>query len=47
MLSLVIANPDKAICPGSLAQVKIKCRWQSGAWWVWRTVNDTFDLGLM
>jgi putative peptide zinc metalloprotease protein len=41
------ADKDKAICPGSLAQVKINCRWRSAAWWVWRTVNDTFDLGLM
>ncbi|HEX5271687.1 MAG TPA: biotin/lipoyl-binding protein, partial [Gemmataceae bacterium] len=47
MLSLAIKDPDKAIVPGSMAKVKIECRWQSGAWWVWRTVNDTFDLGLM
>jgi len=47
MLSIAIVNPDKAICPGSLGQVKINCRWQSAAWWVWRTVNDTFDLGAM
>jgi putative peptide zinc metalloprotease protein len=42
-----IVEPDRAIVPGSLAQVKVHCRWRSGAWWVWRTVNDTFDLGLM
>jgi putative peptide zinc metalloprotease protein len=47
LLSLGIKDPDKAIVPGSMAKVKIDCRWQSCAWWVWRTVNDTFDLGLM
>jgi putative peptide zinc metalloprotease protein len=47
LLSIAIKDPDGAICPGSYAQVKIECRWRSAAWWVWRTVNDTFDLGLM
>jgi putative peptide zinc metalloprotease protein len=49
VLSIAIDNPqnDKAIVPGSMGQVKIECRWRSAAWWVWRTVNDTFDLGLM
>jgi putative peptide zinc metalloprotease protein len=47
VLSIAIDDPDKAICPGSMGQVKIECRWRSAAWWVWRTVNDTFDLGLM
>jgi putative peptide zinc metalloprotease protein len=47
LISVAIKEPDKAIVPGSMAKVKIECRWQSGAWWVWRTVNDTFDLGLM
>jgi hypothetical protein len=30
-----------------MAQVKIHCRWRSGAWWAWRTISSTFDLGLM
>jgi putative peptide zinc metalloprotease protein len=47
MATVEIIDPDKAICPGSLAQVKVHCRWRSGAWWVWRTINDTFDLKLM
>jgi putative peptide zinc metalloprotease protein len=47
LLIIAIDAPDGAICPGSLGKVKIECRWQSAAWWVWRTVNDTFDLGLM
>jgi putative peptide zinc metalloprotease protein len=47
LLSIDIEDPDKAICPGSLGQAKIECRWRSAAWWVWRKFNDTFDLGLM
>jgi putative peptide zinc metalloprotease protein len=47
LLSVAIKDPDQAIVPGSMAKVKIDCSWRSGAWWVWRTVNDTFDLGLM
>lgn len=38
---------DSAMCPGTLAQVKIHCRWRTAAWWVWRTLSSTFDLGLM
>jgi putative peptide zinc metalloprotease protein len=37
---------DRAISPGTLGQVKIHCRYRSGAWWVWRTLSSTFDLGL-
>jgi putative peptide zinc metalloprotease protein len=47
LLSFAVVDPDGAIVPGSLGQVKIECRWRSAAWWVWRTINDTFDLGLM
>jgi putative peptide zinc metalloprotease protein len=39
--------PRSSIAPGSMAQVKIHCRWRSAAWWVWRTVNETFDLGAL
>jgi putative peptide zinc metalloprotease protein len=38
---------DNAICPGTLAQVKIHCRWRTGGWWLWRAVSSTFDLGLI
>ena len=46
LASVIILDPDSAICPGTLAKVKIHCRWRSCAWWAWRTINDTFDLGL-
>src|SRR5262249_38192280 len=39
--------PDPAICPGTMAQVKIHCEYRTCAWWVWRTLSATFDLGLL
>ncbi len=39
--------PRSTIAPGSMAQVKIHCRWHSAAWWVWRTIHETFDLGAL
>src|SRR5207248_230526 len=39
-------KPDEAIAPGNLAQVKIHCEYRSAAWWAWRTISSTFDLGL-
>ena len=41
-----IVNPDKSILPGNMAQVKIHTQWRSAAWWVYRTISNTFDLGL-
>ena len=47
LVGIDILDPDDAICPGVLAQVKIHCRYRSAAWWVWRTISATFDLGLL
>jgi putative peptide zinc metalloprotease protein len=38
-------NDDIAL--NTLAQVHIHCRYRSVAWWVWRTVSQTFDLRLL
>jgi putative peptide zinc metalloprotease protein len=38
--------PDRAISPGALGQAKIHCEYRSAAWWAWRTLSATFDLGL-
>ena len=40
-------QPDASICPGTMAQVKVHCRWRTCAWWLWRTVASTFDLELL
>jgi putative peptide zinc metalloprotease protein len=47
LVAITILNPDDSIYPGTLAQVKIHCQWRSCAWWLWRTLSSTFDLGLM
>jgi multidrug efflux pump subunit AcrA (membrane-fusion protein) len=42
-----IDNPDDAMIPGTMAQVKIYCQPETCLSWLWRTLNNTFDLGLM
>jgi multidrug efflux pump subunit AcrA (membrane-fusion protein) len=42
-----IIDPDEAILPGTMAQVKIYCQPETCLKWLWRTLNNTFDLGLM
>ena len=42
-----IVDPDAAILPGTTAQVKIYCKPETCAQWLWRKVNDMFDLGLI
>jgi len=38
---------DPSISPGVLGQVKVHCEYRTCAWWVWRTLSATFDLGLL
>lgn len=47
LVGVDIDDPDAAICPGAMAQVKIHCQYRSCAWWTWRAICTTFDLGLM
>jgi putative peptide zinc metalloprotease protein len=42
-----IVDPDAAIMPGSMAQVKVSCKNETCAHWLWRTVNGLFDLGII
>jgi hypothetical protein len=42
-----ILDPDDSILPGTMAQVKIYCQPETCVHWLWRTLNQTFDLGLM
>jgi putative peptide zinc metalloprotease protein len=42
-----IVDPDGAIIPGNSAQVKIYCKSETIASYLWRTVNNMFDLHLM
>jgi putative peptide zinc metalloprotease protein len=47
LVAINFVKPDPAICPGTLAQVKVHCQWRTCAWWVWRTISSTFDVGLI
>jgi putative peptide zinc metalloprotease protein len=47
LVTVELPTPDDAIVPGTLVRVKIHCKWQTGAWWVWHAISSAFDLGLM
>ena len=47
LVGIEINDPDGAICPGVLGQVKVHCEYRSCAWWIWRALSATFDLGLL
>jgi putative peptide zinc metalloprotease protein len=47
LVSINIVDPDRAIQPGTMGQVKVHCRWRTCAWWTWRWLASTFDLGLL
>ncbi len=47
LVSVEFLHPEPWIYPGTLAQVKIHCRWHPVAWWIWRWVHSTFDIGLL
>jgi putative peptide zinc metalloprotease protein len=46
LISVDFEDPDRAVSPGTLGQAKVHCEPRSCAWWVWRTLSATFDLGL-
>ena len=42
-----IVNPDPAMAPGTMAQVKIQCKSETCLKWLWRTINTSMELKLM
>jgi putative peptide zinc metalloprotease protein len=46
LIGIDIVNPDRSICPGTMAQVKVHCQWRTSAWWAWRRFSSAFDLGM-
>lgn len=46
LVGIDFEQPDDSIAINSNAQVKIHCEYRSCAWWLYRTVSSTFDLGL-
>ncbi|MBI2803619.1 MAG: biotin/lipoyl-binding protein [Planctomycetes bacterium] len=47
LVGIDFIEPADSIVINSHAQVKIHCEYRSAAWWVYRTVASTFDIGLM
>jgi putative peptide zinc metalloprotease protein len=45
LLGIDILDSDNKICPGTMAQAKIHCRWNTCAWWAWRAFSAAFDIG--
>ncbi len=46
LVGIAILDSDDAIWPGTMAQVKVHCRWRTTAWWAWHTFSSAFDLGM-
>jgi putative peptide zinc metalloprotease protein len=46
LVEIDIEDTDHRLTPGLLPHVKIHCRWRSAAWWVWRKIHISFDIGL-
>jgi putative peptide zinc metalloprotease protein len=46
LVGIDLLEPDDSIAINSGAQVKIHCEYRSCAWWIYRTVSSTFDIGL-
>jgi hypothetical protein len=47
LVSIELVDPSVSIRPGVRAKVKIHCKKRSLGWFLWRTINDTFNLGLI
>ncbi len=47
LIGVDFLEPTPSVVPGTMAQVKIHCAHRSTAWWVWRFLSATFDLGLL
>jgi putative peptide zinc metalloprotease protein len=45
LVGIDIIDSDNKICPGTMAHVKIHCRYRTCAWWAWRAFSSAFDLG--
>jgi putative peptide zinc metalloprotease protein len=46
LVEVELLDPDASIRPGTLVQVKVFCKWRSGAWWVMRKLAEATDVGL-
>ncbi len=47
LVSVELTDPGVTVRPGVRAHVKIHCKKRTLGWWLWRKINDTFNLGLI
>lgn len=47
LVGVELLSADAGVCPGGLVRVRIHCHWRTAAWWLWRALAATFDLGLV
>jgi putative peptide zinc metalloprotease protein len=46
LIPVEVDDPDSTLVPGTLATAKVHLRWRSAAWWAWRSVASSLDIGL-
>ncbi len=46
LVEVELLDPDTSVRPGTRVQVKVYCKWRSGAWWVKRKLAEALDIGL-
>lgn len=46
VVEVEVHEPNGAIQPGALVKAKVHCRWQTGWWWVKRSIATALDIGL-
>jgi putative peptide zinc metalloprotease protein len=47
LVAVALVDADAQIHPGVRAKVKIHCKKRSMGWYIWRSINDTFNLRLI
>lgn len=47
LIAIDLLDQDPSFYPGARAQVKIHCRRRTAAYWLWRTMGLTFDIGFL
>jgi putative peptide zinc metalloprotease protein len=47
LVGIDFVQPGEGVCPGQLAQVKVHNEYRTLAWYTWRALSRTFDLGLL
>jgi putative peptide zinc metalloprotease protein len=46
LVGINIQDADRSVCPGTMANVKVHCKWHTCAWWAWRAFSKAFDIGM-